>query len=164
MQQHISIFLILFLYSLQGGAQLDGNPARLQDQPNLPRVFMIGEYEKPYEIMSASFDKLLVNIYKDDVDKAYDAWTTVLVRMEEYSKVVSFNLNGLKLWMNVFFNMDGSIQHIVYFPKPNSRNMEFEQLTNFFISFCKVYHFKDEIPEKCSHFGSASFPSFAKKN
>jgi hypothetical protein len=158
------IIFILFLYSVKGISQLDGSVTRYQEPDNLPRVFMIGEYEKPYETMSASYEKLLLNIYKEDIDKAYSAWTSVLISMEDYAKETSFNLNGLKLWMNVFFNVDGSIQHIVYFPKPNSRNMEFEQLTNFLISFCKVYHFKDPVPEKCSHFGSASFPTFAKRN
>ena len=164
MQHYLYISFILFLVSIRCPAQLEGSISKYQEQPNLPRVFMIGEYEKPYENLTAGYDKLLLNIYKDDIDKAFSAWTSVLISMEDYAKEVSFNLNGLKLWMNVFFNMDGSIQHIVYYPKPNSRNMEFEHLTNFFISFCKVYHFKDPIPVKCSHFGSASFPTFAKRD
>ncbi len=164
MRTSILILLLLPACFFKALSQLDGNVSRYQEQPSLPRVFMIGEYEKPYENMSAGYEKLLLNIYKDDVDKAFYAWTSVLISMEDYAKEVSFNLNGLKLWINVFFNTDGTIQHIVYFPKPNSRNMEFEQLTNFFISFCKVYHFKDPIPVKCSHFGSASFPTFAKRN
>ncbi len=158
------ITLVFVIISTEITAQMDGNVHRYQEQAGLPRVFMIGEYEKPYENMSAVYDKLLLAIYQDDIDKAFRAWTSVLVSMEDYSREVSFNLNGLKLWMNVFFNVDGSIQHIVYYPKPNSRNMQFEQLTNFLISFCKVYHFKDPVPVKCSHFGSASFPTFAKRN
>jgi hypothetical protein len=163
MKRFVSIIFAIF-YSIHGKAQLDGNISRYQEQPNLPKVFMIGEYEKPYENMSVAYEKLLLHIYKDDMNRAFEAWTSVLISMEEYAKEVSFNINGLKLWMNVFFNVDGSIQHIVYFPKPNSRNMEFEHLTNFFTSFCKVYRFPNPIPEKCSHFGSASFPTFAKRN
>jgi hypothetical protein len=154
---HRFLYLILLIqFSLSLAAQTPGD--------GLPRVFMIGEYEKPYEKMMTDYDKLLLNNYGDDMDKAYQAWTSVIISMEDYSKDLAFNLNGLKLWMNVFFNVDGSIQHLVYYPKPNSRNMEYAQLTQFFLDFCKSYHLKDPVQHKCSHFGSASFPTFAKRN
>jgi hypothetical protein len=159
---HCTLIILVYTSGLFG--QMEGAIHKYQDPLNLPRVFMIGEYEKPYEKMSSVYSRLLLNVYHDDIDKAFSAWTSVLISMEDYAREVSFNLNGLKLWMNVFFNVDGSIQHIVYYPKPNSRNMQFDQLTNFLISFCNVYQFKDPIPNRCSHFGSASFPTFAKRN
>jgi hypothetical protein len=135
---HCTLIILVYTSGLFG--QMEGAIHKYQDPLNLPRVFMIGEYEKPYEKMSSVYSRLLLNVYHDDIDKAFS------------------------LWMNVFFNVDGSIQHIVYYPKPNSRNMQFDQLTNFLISFCNVYQFKDPIPNRCSHFGSASFPTFAKRN
>lgn len=164
MKKTLGFLIILGLHSNFLSGQLDRKVDIYQEQKLLPRVFMIGEYEKPYDKLTSTYEKLLLHIYKDDIQKAFSGWTSVLISMEDYAKEASFNLNGLKLWMNVFFNIDGSIQHIVYYPKPNSRNMEFEQLTNFFISFCKTYRYPDPIPVKCSHFGSASFPTFMKRN
>jgi hypothetical protein len=140
-------------------------PASGTTQDNgLPRVFMIGEYEKPYERMAKSYSGLLMHQYGGDMDRAFSGWAGFLTDMEEHADAHSFDLKGLKLWMNVFFNKDGSIQHIVYFPKPNSRNMSFEQLTAFLEQFCIRYRFKDPLTDRCSHFGSATFPTFLKRN
>ncbi len=163
MHRIVRIGMILFI-AISGWSQMKGKPEILHEQTNLPRVFMIGEYEKPYESMSAGYDKMLLNAYGDDLTRAFYAWTSILMEMENYAREVHFDLSGLKLWMNVFINQDGTIQHIVYFPKPNSRNMEFELLTDFLNNFCKVYRFKDPLTVKCAHFGSASFPTFISRN
>lgn len=158
------VFIGLFLGSFSAWPQMKGKPEIVSEQSTLPRVFMIGEYEKPYESMSSKYDKMLLNAYGDDLTRAFYAWTSILMDMETYAKEMKFDLNGLKIWMNVFINQDGTIQHIVYFPKPNSRNMQFEQLTEFLNNFCRVYRFKDPLPMKCSHFGSASFPTFISRD
>ncbi|MGB4969538.1 MAG: hypothetical protein WBO31_08405 [Saprospiraceae bacterium] len=157
------LFLVFLFYAYTGIAQPAFSNKNFQGEV-LPKVFLIGEYEKPFEEMSSNYSTLLLNNYQDDLDKAFNGWTSVLVGMEDYANTISFDLRGLKLWVNIFFNVDGSIQHLVYYPKPNSKNMDFELLTNFFISFCNTYRFKDPISKKCSHIGSASFPTFSKRN
>lgn len=131
---------------------------------HLPSVFLMGEYERPYERMSTQYKPLLIQVYDLDMSKAYAAWTHVLEEMEIYAEKESFNIKGLKLWLNVFFNKNGTIQHIAYYPKPNSRNMQTELISNFLIGFCKNYQFTKGLPTACSHFGGASFPTFLNLN
>lgn len=157
----ILVFITLVHFTANGQSAVA--PQKFQDQPNLPKAFMIGEYEQPYENLINTYNKLLLNVCNNDLNKAYDIWSTILLDLEEYSKEMDFDLNGLKLWLYFFINADGSIQHIVYFPKANSRNTNYELVTSFFASFCKNYKLKVEITEKCSHYASASFPTFIKK-
>lgn len=161
----LKYFIIYLLINIPSGiwGQLNKDLVRQQEPSQLPRAFMIGEHEKMYESMMGRYDKPLLYLYQNDLQKAFQAWMGVLMDMEEYARKTSFDLNGLKLWINIFLNEDGSIQHIVYFPKPNSRNMPFEKLSQFLNQFIDTYRFKDPVNIKCSHFGSVSFPTFAKR-
>ncbi|HRI34905.1 MAG TPA: hypothetical protein PLD02_14225, partial [Saprospiraceae bacterium] len=155
------LLFIVFLWShnchiIIGQSNIPSN--KNQELPKLPKSFLIGEYEQPYESLLNIYDKMLVSMFNDDNEKAFALWTSILIAMEDYSKEMNIDLNGLKLWMNVFFNTDGSIQHIVYFPKPNSKNMEYNTLTAFFISFCKTYRMKENLNSKCLLNATATFP------
>ncbi|MEL6989323.1 MAG: hypothetical protein AAGK97_16040, partial [Bacteroidota bacterium] len=61
--------------------------------------------------------------------------------------------------LNVFWDNEGGIDHIMYYPKPISRNTNFEELTAFFKSFINNYEFNLKSESKYYHFGQASFPT-----
>jgi hypothetical protein len=157
---------LLCVVHLIYGSSIPAQNSMPQNKPQegnaLPRSFMIGEYEQPYENLINQYDKLLLTVCDNNMPRAFDLWNQVMADIEAYSIQNQFDLNGLKLWMNVFFNADGTIQHIVYFPKPNSRNMQFDKLTAFFAAFTKSYQLKPVLSSKCSHYGSASFPGVQK--
>ncbi len=160
----ISLFLTFFWFSNPALTQAVKPGEKNNLQTHLPKVFLIGEYEQAYEELIGEYDLLLMIAFNNDMEKAYEIWASILIAMEEYARVQQFDLNGLKLWINLFLGADGSIQHIVYYPKPNSRNMAFEHLTAFLLSFSKTFQLKEPLPSKCSHYGSASFPTFLKRN
>jgi hypothetical protein len=133
--------------------------AQLDD---LPTVFMIGENEGQYEQLFISCNERLLSVCDNSMDEAYQNWSTMLSDVEQYAEDTNFDLRGIKIWVNVFWNNDGTVKNIVYYPKPNSRNMNFEELTSFFMGFAAGYQL-DVSAEKCfSHYGSASFPTFNK--
>lgn len=136
---------------------------KYQEQPNLPKAFLLGEYERPYEDLINIYEKSMLNLCDNNIVKAHEVWNIFLLEMEEYSKQVNFDLNGLKLYLNVFFNADGTIQNIVYFPKPNCKNIVFEHLTTFLIAFSKNYKLKYPLTDRCSHQSNASFPNFIRR-
>lgn len=164
MKELLILLIVLSGFASKAFCQSHEPVAAVNLDKGLPRVFMIGDYEKPYERMAKSYSGLLMYQYGGDMDRAFSGWAGLLTDLEDYADAVSFDLKGLKLWMNVFFNKDGSIQHLVYYPKPNSRNMPFELLTDFLEEFCSRYRFKDPLSDRCSHFGSATFPTFLKRN
>lgn len=127
-------------------------------------MFWIGEYEEKYEKLSVTCERKLLSICGESMEMAYAKWMRVLSDIEKYSEEVEFDIKGLKIWINVFWNPDGTIRHIVYYPKPNSKNFpdNFEKLTAFFIEFVDQY--KSPITDDAcfSHNGTANFPIYAK--
>lgn len=128
---------------------------------SLPQVFMIGENELEYEGLVTNCNKPLLNVYQDSMDMAYRYWMGMLSDMEKYADKADFDIKGIKIWLNVFWNRDGTIKHLVYFPKPNSRNMDFDQLTIFFDQFADQWITSNSVDKCYSHYGSATFPTFA---
>lgn len=128
---------------------------------SLPEVFMIGQNELDYENLVSACNQPLLNVYEDSMDMAYRYWMTMLSDMEKYADKSEFDIKGIKIWLNVFWNPDGTIKHIVYFPKPNSRNMDFDLLTKFFVRFADQWTAETGGTKCYSHYGSATFPTFA---
>lgn len=127
----------------------------------LPPVFTVGEHGKEYEALVSSCEIPLSQVSGGDVDATYKNWIRVLGKIEEHANLNSFDLNGVKIWLNVFWSSDGQIRHIAFFPKKTSRNIEFERLIPFFNSFIQAYRPELKAEDCFSHFGSASFPAHA---
>ncbi len=85
----------------------------------------------------------------------------MLHEMENHADSLGFDIKGIKMWLNVFWSEDGSIKRLVYYPKPNSKNIDFSKLTNFLAAFVQSYQFTLTANECFSHYGSASFPTHA---
>lgn len=152
-------FYITFLASFFLAIQISfGNNAVID---SLPSVFMIGEHELEYEGMVVDCPHMLLAVCEDSMDEAYKEWLLMLKDIEDYAVEEEFEIRGIKIWLNVLWNPNGTIKHLVFYPKPNSRNMDFEELRQFFIKFVGQYKFKKSFETCFSHYGSAKFPSFA---
>ena len=137
------------------------NPDGFAHQDSLPDVFMIGQNELLYEGLVTKCSHPLLTACQDSMDLAYRKWMEMLSNMEQFAEQSEFDIKGIKIWLNVFWDEEGRIDHLVYFPKPNSRNMDFGKLTKFFDKFIGNYKM-DKLGSKCySHYGSATFPTFA---
>lgn len=150
----LTIFLSFYIFSLLGqNTKAVYAPAR---------VFVIGEEEKRYETILQQYSLMLFQVCDNSMDEAYDHWNNMLRDMESFAKTQNFDLKGIKIWMNVFWKSDGRIDYIVYHPKPNSRNMNYQELTQFFTAFQQQYQLPLKATKNFSHYGSASFPIFNK--
>jgi hypothetical protein len=136
-------------------------PAESPEQDGAtPAVFLIGQNESTYEQLMLDHSTMLLAVCENDMNKAYGKWVDLLASIEDHSKEVDFDLGGIKLWLNVFWNENGSIEHIVYHPKPNCRNVRTEDLSEFFASFVDSYVGSIQGDAKFAHYGSATFPTF----
>jgi hypothetical protein len=145
-----SIFLVLLAYStISFCGKLD----------SLPEVFMIGDHELEYESLVVECSDILLNVCDDSMEEAYEHWLLMLHDIEKYAIEQDIEIRGVKLWLNVFWNTDGTIKHLVFYPKPNCRNMDFEELSDFFTDFTIDYNFTKENSNCFAHYGSASFPT-----
>ena len=126
-----------------------------------PKVFFMGENDEMYSSSIRTYNESLLSVSNDSMEVAYMNWMYLLKDIEDYAKKSDFDLNGLKIWLNVFWNKNGRIDVISYYPKPNCRNMEFEKLSMFLKKFIKQYRPRLDFKSDFSHYGSARFPSFA---
>jgi len=133
------------------------------DSVDLPEVFIMGEHEEQFNSLMHEHEALLLSECDNDMPIAFEKWLSMLKEMEAYSEIVEYDLKGIKMWLNIFWDKDGSINHIVYHLKPNSRNIDLEELTGFFASFMSNYRFPLITDEKFSHYGSAAFPTIARR-
>jgi hypothetical protein len=135
------------------------SPAGQQD---MPAVSLIGEYGEEFEGLSVTHPDMLLNVCGNDLDYAYEKWMELLGAMEDYSREIDYDIRGLKTYMYVFWNADGTIAHLSFFPKPNSRNIPIAELKAFFKSFLKTYQMPISTEDGFSHYASAAFPTFSR--
>lgn len=125
---------------------------------DLPKVFLIGEYAEEFDLASAEYSLQLMEACNQDMNQAYFKWLSMLQEMEDYAETLDFEIKGVKMWIKVFWDTNGKIDHIAYYLKPNSRNVDLDELTAFFMSFMNQYEFPLITEEKFSNYGSAAFP------
>ncbi len=152
------IFLVIF--GLQSVSASDR--VLIYADTTLPQVFLIGEFESEYEAAIEEYSTLLLTACEMDMELAYSKWVSMLEEIEIASENYGLDLKGVKIWLNVFWEPNGSISHLAYYLKPISRNVDLEELESFFVEFIQSYRFPLGPGEKFSHFGTASFPVFAK--
>ena len=160
MESHNKFKLILILCLASFGMQAKSDMV-FAPIDTLPSVFMIGENEIEYEELVTKCNSPLLTVCNDSMDDAYRKWMGLLSDMEKFAESKDFDIRGIKIWLNVFWNKDGTIKHLVYYPKPNSRNLDFNDLSVFMNTFVSEYKM-DFSYQKCfSHYGGATFPTFA---
>lgn len=126
------------------------------------KVSFIGDNEKLYEGLVNDCNQMLLNVANNNMDTAFSVWTDMFSKLESYAEEQGVDIKGAKIWVNLFWEPDGSIKQISYYPKPQSKNMDFEQLSLIMDSFAKEYKLP-LVSDTCfTHYGSASFPVFTK--
>ncbi len=152
MKYLISITLILILESANAQSHVQST--------GIPEVFLIGEYEDRYLELSEQHPEMFLSMYNNNLDQAYKGWSEFLMDIEDYAADLKFDIKGAKLWINIYFNPDGTISNLAFFPKPNSRNIPEDQLVVFFKNFVRQYRFLETSDKGFQHSASASFPTF----
>jgi hypothetical protein len=134
-----------------------------QSSASLPQVFFIGEHQTEYDQLILKHNEVLLNVHNNDMEKAFNHWTGILSGLEAFAERKAFDLKGIKIWINVFWDADGKIKHLAFYPKPNSKNMDYEKMKEIVSEYIASYNAAPVTAKKgYSHFGTANFPIFAK--
>ena len=153
----LSVCCLLFIGTISAQLGADESPKK-----DLPEVFQIGEHEAAFEALSFSYNTSLLAACDENMDLAYKKWLDMLQSLESFAHSNGVDLNGVKMWINVFWDEEGGIDHIAYYLKPQSKNVDQRYLTVLFKEFTLTYQFPLTYPGKFSHYGLARFPVFAK--
>jgi hypothetical protein len=128
-----------------------------QPQPLTP-AFLLGEDETSYEKLCEAHPRTLLAVSNNDIELALKNWFSFLRNVDQYAKTINFDMKGLKVWLHVFWNADGSVAHIGFFVMPNSRNVKTEELKALFSGFIRQYKPVLTSDRSFSHYTSAAFP------
>lgn len=132
--------------------------SKIAETDTSDKVYFIGEDEKKYEKLVEKYKTMLFTVCDNDMNTAYDHWSDLLKDFETFAVKNNFDIKGVKLWINVFWEKDGSIDYIVFYPKPNSKNMNYDQMKSLLAKFALQYQSSVKHTTGFSHYGSAAFP------
>jgi hypothetical protein len=129
----------------------------------LPLVFMLGQDDRAFDALKIEHDLQLLAVCRNDMEMTYYLWIQMMKQMETYASRTGFDLNGIKLWMYAFYNKDGSIRHLAYHAKPQSRNFKPEEMLQFLTSFLKNYKLPITAERPFQHYNVGFFPVLVEK-
>jgi hypothetical protein len=147
-----------FVAFLLGTMQVSARNTVVFTDSIAPKVFEIGEYEADFERFTELYQTSLISVCKNDMNFAFSEWVMMMREMEKYADKIGYDLKGAQMWVNVFWNKKGKIDHIAYYLKPKSRNLKKEEIESFLTNFVSFYQFPLVATSKFSHYGGISFP------
>lgn len=136
-------------------------------QDELPTAFELGEVdEKAYEKLTQAYNQSLLEVAGFDMTKAFDQWVGLMKQVDAYAARINFDLKGVQAFLQVFWGADGSIDHIGYLLRPDSRNFdedEKKELSAFFSSFARNHTFPMKSNRNFNHYTEVTFPTVVEK-
>ena len=162
MLKHTATFFytICFVLLFSFNALAQNGATSLDTDGTLPKVFLIGQHEEEFEALTASYEEDLLAACEGDMDVAFGKWMSMMEEMEAYGKQIEYNLDGVKGWFHFFWDTDGRIEHIAYYLRPNSKNLDLDEMNAFLTSFMNNYKFPLVSDTKYHHYTGATFPVF----
>jgi hypothetical protein len=130
---------------------------------NLSKVFVLGQEEQRYEQLTSAYNYTLLEASSNDIQAAFAKWLDMTQAMDAYAEKTKFDLKGVKVWMHVFWNEDGRIDHLGYLVRPDSRLVSDDELKAFFASFTGQYQLPMKSSRKFSHYTGANFPTLSER-
>ncbi len=157
----LKLLLILLIITM---CLYNGVLSAQNHQPgNFPQVSFIGEHQQEYDKMISRYGEPLLSVCENNMDKAFDEWTSIMHDLEAFADHKKFDMKGVKIWANIFWGPNGKIEHFVFYPKPNSKNIDYDKMKEVVAAFIKTYPTSQPASKKAySHYGTASFPVYAR--
>lgn len=156
----IKLLLIFMIFCMSIYA---GKVSGQNSKNDLPQVFFIGEYQKEYDELINDHSDVLLTACNNSMEIAYEHWVDLMNKMEVYLEKNHLDIKGVKIWANVFWTKEGKIRHFAFYPKPNSKNIDYDKMKELVKSFLTQY--SRNFPVRTagySHYGTGTFPVYAK--
>lgn len=128
-------------------------------QTTLDRAFVLGENEQSYEQLAAKYATGLLQVSNNDMQAAFDNWVNLLQAVDDYADRINYDIKGVKVYLHVFVAPSGTIDHIGFLPRPDSRNVSVDELRAFFSGFTRSYRLPITADQPFNHYAGATFPT-----
>ena len=136
----------------------------IQAQATLGRAFVLGENEQSYEQLASQYSAGLLQVSNNDMKAAFENWLDLLQAIDDYANRINYDIKGVKVYLHVFVAADGTIDHIGFLPRPDSRNVPLAELQAFFSGFARAYKMPVTGQQPFSHYAGATFPTLNERS
>ncbi|MEL7220990.1 MAG: hypothetical protein AAGJ93_06705, partial [Bacteroidota bacterium] len=93
MLKQLLLALTITAFPLLANAQLD-------------KIFVLGTDEQRYEQLVGSYSQSLLEATKGDITQAFEGWLDMQKALDSYAAAQNYDLNGVKIWLHVFWATD----------------------------------------------------------
>jgi hypothetical protein len=161
----LTLFTLLISSTLFLSAQRSVRTSSvLSPSDSIPQVFMLGQFDgAPFESLKVEYETQLATVCRNDMEMTYYIWVQMLKRIESHASKTGFDMSGIKLWLYAFWNKDGTLRSLAYYPKPNSRNFKSEEMTQFLSGFVPTYRLPTAFEKNFQHYSFGNFPVMLEK-
>ena len=135
----------------------------LAQSANMDKVFVLGEEEQLYEQLTSSYSQSLLEAASGDIEVAFDSWLNMQQSMDDYAEQIAYNLDGVKVWLHVFWSKEGKIDRLGFLLRPDSRLVDQSELKAFFAGFVGEYQLPLTSGMQFSHYTGAAFPTISRR-
>lgn len=130
---------------------------------SLDKVFALGTEEEHYERLTGEYSQSLLEAASGDITQAFESWLNMQQAMDAYANSQSYDLNGVKVWLHVFWSADGNIDELGFLLRPDSRFVDEKELKVLLAGFIENYKLPLQSGRKFSHYTGATFPTLSQR-
>jgi hypothetical protein len=127
----------------------------------LEKVFLLGTEEQRYEQLVSDYSQSLLEATNGNITQAFEGWLDMQQAIDRYASEQNYDLNGVKVWLHVFWGPNGSIDNLGFLLRPDSRFVETAELRALLAGFIKEYRLPVQSGRNFNHYTGATFPTIA---
>lgn len=129
----------------------------------LDKVFVLGEQEQRYEALTSAYTQSLLEASSNSITTAFEGWLQMQKDFEAYAVQQKYDLNGVRLWLHVFWAADGRIDNVGFLLRPDSKFVPSQEIKVLLAGFIESYRFPVQSTMKFSHYTGATFPTLLQR-
>lgn len=131
---------------------------------SMNKVFVLGAEEQRYEQLTSSYTQSLLEATGGDITKAFESWLDMQQSIDRYAASQNYDLNGVRLWLHVFWAPDGNIDQLGFLLRPDSRLVDEKEIQVLLAGFISQYTLPVQSQRTFSHYTGATFPTLSQRN
>ena len=132
---------------------------------SMDKVFQLGTEEQRYEQLTSTYSQSLLEATGGDITAAFEGWLNLQQAIDVYADNQGFDLNGVRLWMHVFWAADGGIDQLGFLLRPDSRLVQENEIKALLAGFIEQYRLPLQSVSnmKFNHYTGAAFPTLSQR-
>lgn len=130
---------------------------------SIDKIFVLGTEEQHYEQLTSGYAQSLLEASGGDITKAFEGWLDMQQAIDAYANSQAYDLNGVRLWLHVFWAPDGQIDQIGFLLRPDSRLVTESEIKALLAGFIEQYRLPIQSNKNFNHYTGAAFPTLSQR-